>query len=121
MGERLADNLGRAHAEHVEEAGVGEHDVLAMHQHCIVHRLDQTLEQLLAVLETRAAPIEIVEQLIDGAPELRQRRRVILDADAAHRQIRVGECLQLLGEIGDRPFLAALPAQEHAHAHRGDS
>ena len=118
LRERLADHFGRAHAEHVEEARIGEHDILSMHQHGIVHRLDQALEQPLAILEARAAPIQIVEQLVDRSAELRERRGLILDPDAARRQVGLAEGLQLLGKCGNGSLLAALPAQQHPRAHR---
>ena len=70
----------------------------SVHQHGIVHRLDQALEQLLAILQACAAPIQIVEQLIDRSAELRERLGLIRDPDAARRKVgaapRACNCLR---------------------------
>jgi hypothetical protein len=62
IGERPPDDLGGGRAEHRQESRVGEQDALAVHQHRVVHRLDEALKQLLAVLQPRAALLEIFEQ-----------------------------------------------------------
>ena len=54
----------------------------AVHEHGVVHRLDQALEQLLAVLEPRAALLQIVEQLVDRSAQLPERCGLTLDPDA---------------------------------------
>jgi len=45
--------------------------------------------------------------LIDRPAKLREGRGLVLDPDAAHRQVRIAEGLQLLGECDNRVFLAA--------------
>ena len=81
--------------------------------------LDQSLEQPLTVLQARSAAIQVVQQLIDGSAELRQRRGLVLDPDAGRRrQVRIAEGFQLLGECGNRSLLTALPEQQRPQAHR---
>jgi hypothetical protein len=49
--QRPADHRVRGGAEQRQEPRVGEQDPLAMHQHRVVHRLHQSLEQHLAILQ----------------------------------------------------------------------
>ena len=57
-----------------------------MHEHGIVHGLDQALEQLLAILQLRAALLEILEQFIDRGAQLAQRAGSVLERNAARRR-----------------------------------
>ena len=92
-----------------------------MHQHRIVHGFDQALEQLLAILEPRAALLQIFEQLVDRAAQLPERLglpSIPMRPPAARRRARAFE---LLREFVDGALLAALPDEEHADAHGQDS
>ena len=112
IGQGLADHLGGAHPEHRKETRVGEQDALAVHQHGVVHRLHQPLEQLLAIVESGAALLEGLEQLIDRAAQLSQRVRLPLETDAARSALFARELLDLAGEVVDGALLAALPGQQ---------
>ena len=46
---------------------------LPVNQHGVVHRLDQALKQLLAVVQARAALLEILQQFIDRGTQLPER------------------------------------------------
>ena len=83
-----------------------------MHQHGVVHRLDQPLEQLLAVVESGAALLEGLEQLIDRAAQLSQRVRLALEADAARSALFACKLLDLAREVVDGALLAAFPGQQ---------
>jgi hypothetical protein len=56
MAQRLADHVGGARPEQAQETRIRKQDAFAMHQHRIVHRLHQALEQLFTALQMRAAP-----------------------------------------------------------------
>ena len=76
-----------AQVEHREEARVGEQDAFAMHEHRVVHGLDQPLKQLFAIQQSRTALFEVVQQCIDGGAELAQACRFGLKSDAARRAV----------------------------------
>jgi len=44
-----------------------------VHEHRVVHRFDQTLKQLLPIVQLRTAVLQILEQFIDCGAELAQR------------------------------------------------
>ncbi len=95
-----------------------------MHEHGIVHRLHQTLKQLLAILQLRAALLEIFEQFIDRGTQLAQRARLSAQRNPAGGAACVDETLNLAREIVDRALLTPLPHEKHDDAHcqnsRGD-
>ena len=81
--------------EQRQEARIGEQDALAVNQHRVVHRLDQPLEELLAIVQSRAALLEILEQLVDRAAQLPERLRLALEADASRRALVARELRDL--------------------------
>ncbi len=95
-----------------------------MHEHGIVHSLDQALKQLLAILQLRAALLEIFEQFIDRGAQLAQCARLGTRRNPAGRAAFVDEVLNLAREIIDRALLPPLPHEKHGYAHcqnsRGD-
>ncbi len=121
LGQRLADHIRRARAQQRQKARVGEQDGLAVNQHRIVHRLDQALKQLLAVVQPRAALLEILEQLIDRGAQLPERLGFAFEPDAPRCTRFAGEPPDLLGEFVDGALLAPLPCEEHTDAHGQNS
>jgi len=95
-----------------------------MHEHRIVHGLDEALKQLLAIQQLRSAPLQILEQTIDRRAQLPQSAGLRARRYAAGGPARIDEILNLAREIVDRALLAPLPHEKHEYAHcqnsRGD-
>ena len=89
-----------------------------MHEHRVVHGLDQTLKQLFAILQPRAALLEIFQQFIDRGAELAQRAGLASSAMRPAAPPASMRCQIWLRELVDRALLAPLPHKEHDHAHR---
>ncbi len=59
IGQGATHDLGGAQIEQRQKARVGEQDAIAMHEHRVVHGLDQALEELFAVEQPCAALFEV--------------------------------------------------------------
>jgi hypothetical protein len=88
-----------------------------VHEHCVVHGLDQMLKQVLTVHQARAALFEVFEQLVDGGAQLAQRLGIALEPDASGGAGFVRELPHLLRELVDGAFLPAFAHEEHDQSH----
>ncbi len=68
-----------------------------MHEHGVVHGFNQSLKQLLTILQLRAAHLQIRQQLVDRVAEHAQRAGLGTQLDAARGAARVDEMLNLAG------------------------
>ena len=116
IGQRLADDVRGGNAQQGQETRIGEQDVFAVNQHGVVHRLDQALKELFAVLQTRAALVEIFSSSLTAAPSCPSARLPL--SRCAPRRPLARELQNLLGKLADGAFLAALADEEHTHTHR---
>ena len=117
VGQRFADGVRGSNAQQGEKTRIGEQDVPAVNQHGVVHRLDQALKELLAVLQAGAALVEIFQQFVDRGAQLPE-RAAALELDAAHGARLARELHDLLGKVADGALLAAFADEEHTHTHR---
>ena len=111
IGQRLADHIDRGHSQHRQETCVGEQDVLPVNQNGVVHRLDQALKQLLAVMEAGRRAARDLEQLIDRADPAVPAIRLALGAEAARRARFARKLRDLAGKVVDGALLAAPPSE----------
>ena len=116
VGERLADHVGRRQIEQREKTRVGEQNAIAVHEHRVMDRFDQTLEQLLAIVQARAALFEVFQQLVDRGAQLAKRLGFPLEPDASRGSDFARKLPHLRGEFVDGLGLAALPRNEHGQA-----
>jgi hypothetical protein len=123
IGQWPADHVIGPEAQQRQEAWVGEDDLAAMHEHGMVHGFDQTLEQLFAAAQMRAALLQILQEAVHRRAELAQRRRRSVGADApeAARLTRAGglelQAPYVLVEFRDRPLLAPPRNGQCAQSH----
>ncbi len=89
-----------------------------MHEHRVVHGLDQALKQTFAILQPRAALLEVFQQFVDGGAELAQCLRLALERDASGSAALAREMPYLVGEFVDRALLPLLPGKKHDQTHR---
>ncbi len=122
--QRPADDVRGLHSEQREKARIGKQNHFAMHEHGIVDGLDETLKQLFAILQLRAALLEVLQQFIDCGTELAQRAGLGTRCNPAGRAAYVDQVLNLAREIIDRALLPPFPHEKHGYAHcqnnRGD-
>ena len=89
-----------------------------MNEHRVVHRLDQALKQLLAVLQPRAALLEIFQQFVDrgtrAAPSASGLPSSPMRPAAPASRV---SCDIWLRKFADGALLAPLPDEEHTDAH----
>ena len=135
VGQPFADDVLRARAQHVEEAGVRKQYCLAMNQHSLMHRLYQALEQLVTVARGAAAPAQRLEQRIDRRAQFNKGLRLGFDRQRPRCAGLAGDLQDLPGHLIDSAILPALadiednaaddqqarengPEKERRHDHR---
>ncbi len=91
-----------------------------MHEHRVVHGLDQPLKQLFAIEQPRAPLFQVLQQLVDGRAQLAQAAGLALEPDAPGCARFARELPHLLREFIDGALLPALPHKEHSHACHGN-
>jgi hypothetical protein len=72
---------------------------------------------MFAILQARAALLEIFQQLVDRGAQLAQDAGLAFERHATGGAAVAREIRELIGEIADRAFLALLPRQKHDQAH----
>jgi hypothetical protein len=76
-----------------------------------VHRFDQALEQLLALLQADAAMLEAFEELVDRKPKIADRIPVSIQTDPSGGVRVARQPPDLLGQLIDGTILALLPKE----------
>ena len=87
-----------------------------MHQHGVVHGLDQALEQLFAVVQARAALSRFSSNWLTAALSWPS-ARLALRARCGPRHPLARELRYLPRELADGALLAAFPGEEHTDTH----
>ena len=82
-----------------------------------MHGLDQSLEQLLAVMQPRPALFQTFKQLVDGRAQLFQRLRFALKTDAAHGVRLARELRDLRRELAHGTLVAPSRRQQYGDTH----
>ena len=92
-----------------------------MDENRLVHGLDQTLEELLAIVQPGPALLQALEQLIDGRTEQSERRGLAFDADASRRPLVAGELRHLARQLAHRALVPPLPCPKRTDTRRQDN
>ena len=89
-----------------------------MYEYRVVHGLDQALKQTFAILQPRAALLQIFQQFVHGGAEMAQCLWLAFERDASGSTAVAREMPYLVGEFVDSALLPLLPSKEHDQTHR---
>jgi hypothetical protein len=92
-----------------------------MDENRFVHGLDQTLEELLAIVQPRPSLLQTLEQLIDGGTEQPERRGLAFYADASRGSLLARELRHLTRQLAYRAFVTPLPPPKRTDTRREDN
>ncbi len=83
-----------------------------MHEDRVVDRLDKALEKLFAVLQPRAALLDIFEQRVDCGPELAKRLLLAFESNPARGAFLTHDPQHLAREVVEGALLPPLPGEQ---------